>query len=112
MDDTRQRLNEEKEDKARRTKGEADELSKELRYTQQVVAGELAGWQELHEKMGRRAVKELVRGMVVLEKTRLEGMRRALRKLRVVPVGIVTGDVVDKIVDESANVSEVAEGST
>ncbi|KAI9050810.1 hypothetical protein LZ554_004929 [Drepanopeziza brunnea f. sp. 'monogermtubi'] len=83
LDDTRQRLNEEKEDKMRRTKEEADELGRELRYTQQVVAGELAGWQDLHEKMGRKAIRDLARGMLIKEKTSLEGMMRALRKFRI-----------------------------
>ena len=86
LDETRQRLNEEKEEKVRRTKEEAEELGRELRYTQQVVASELAGWQGLHEKMGRKAVRDLARGMLVKERTALEGMNRALRKLKVQPV--------------------------
>lgn len=83
LDETRQRLNEEKEDKVRRTKEEADGLGKELRYTQQVVAAELAGWQDLHEKMGRKAIKDLAKGMLIKERTALEGMGRAIRKLKV-----------------------------
>lgn len=86
LDETRQRLNEEKEDKVRRTKEEAEGLGKELRYTQQVVAAELAGWQDLHEKMGRKAIKDLAKGMLIKERASLEGMRRAIRKLKVVPV--------------------------
>lgn len=82
LDDTRQRLNEEKEDKAKKAKGEEEGMRRELRYTQQVVAAELAGWQEAHCKMGREAVRELARGMLVRERTALEGMRRAMRKLR------------------------------
>lgn len=82
LDETRQRLNEEKEDKVRRTREESEELGRELRYTQQVVAGELAGWQDLHEKMGRRAIRDLARGMLIREKTTLEGMRRAIRRLK------------------------------
>lgn len=70
----------------KRTKEEADGLAKELRYTQQVVASELAGWQEVHERMGRKAVRDLARGMLIKERTALEGMQRAIRKLRVVPV--------------------------
>lgn len=89
LDETRQRLNEEKEDKVRRTKEECDELGKELRYTQQVVAGELAGWQDLHEKMGRKAIRDLARGCLIMERTRLEGMRRAMRKLKLPPAVIV-----------------------
>ncbi|ROW11212.1 hypothetical protein VMCG_01303 [Cytospora schulzeri] len=86
LDDTRQRLNEEREERMRAGQVEVDNLSRELRYTQQTVAMELAGWQEMHEKMGRRAIRELARGMVVVEKMRLEGMRRALRKLQAVKI--------------------------
>jgi len=86
LDETRQRLNEEKEEKVKRAKEEAEELGRELRYTQQVVAGELAGWQDLHEKMGRKAIRDLARSMLIRERTTLDGMRRAIRKLRVVPV--------------------------
>lgn len=86
LDDTRQRLNEDREEKVRAGRAEVDNLCRELRYTQQTVAAELAGWQDMHEKMGRRAIRELARGMVVVEKMRLEGMRRALRRLRDVGV--------------------------
>ena len=50
----------------------------ELRYTQQIVASELAGWQDLHGKLPKSALKKLARSMVVREKDRLEGMKRAL----------------------------------
>ncbi|KAI5925310.1 hypothetical protein F4810DRAFT_72556 [Camillea tinctor] len=90
LDDTRQRLNEEKEEKARRTQAEVDDLGKELRYTQQTVASELAGWQGMHERMGRKAIKELAQGMLIMERERLQGIRRALRKLRDIPPGLVT----------------------
>lgn len=70
---------------------EVNNLSRELRYTQQTVAMELAGWQDMHEKMGRRAIRELARGMVVLEKMRLEGMNRAMRKLNEVKVDAGAG---------------------
>ncbi|KAF5018701.1 hypothetical protein F66182_9315 [Fusarium sp. NRRL 66182] len=82
LDDTRQRLYDEKEERARKSREEAANLARELRYTQQTVAGELAGWQDLHEKMGRQAIREFVRGMVVQEGMKLDGMMRALRKVR------------------------------
>ncbi|KAK4235522.1 hypothetical protein C8A03DRAFT_36633 [Achaetomium macrosporum] len=82
LDETRQRMNEEREEKARRSEGEAERLSRELRYAQQTVAGELAGWRDMHERMGRRAIRELARGMVICERMRLDGMRRALRIVR------------------------------
>lgn len=66
----------------RKGKKEVEDAGKELRYTQQVVAGELAGWQDSHERMGRNAIRELVKGMVVREKATLEGMKRTLRRLQ------------------------------
>ncbi|OLN97039.1 UPF0507 protein [Colletotrichum chlorophyti] len=82
LDDTRQRLNEEREEKARQSQEQVDDLGRELRYSQQVVAGELAGWQDLHEKMGRRAIKEFAKSMVIQERLRLDGMMRTLRRLK------------------------------
>jgi hypothetical protein len=81
LDETRQRINEEKEEKARRAKEEEEGLGRELRYTQQVVAAELAGWQDLHGKMGRRAIRDLAKAVLTKERAALEGMRRAMRKL-------------------------------
>ncbi|CAD6506260.1 BgTH12-07187 [Blumeria graminis f. sp. triticale] len=83
LDETRLRLNEEKEERVQKEIKEVEEVGRELRYTWGVVAGELAGWEEDHEKMGRSAVKELVKGMVIREKKVLEGINRALRKLKV-----------------------------
>ena len=82
LDDTRQRMQDEKEKKALKWRLEADLLSRELRYTQQVVASELAGWQSMHDAMARQAVKDYARGMVLAERMRLQGMQRALRTLR------------------------------
>lgn len=62
-----------------KSKEELRTVSCELRYTQQVVAGELAGWQDLHAKMGKRAIRTLAERMIIREKDRLEGMRRAMR---------------------------------
>lgn len=89
LDDTRQRINEEKEERARRGQIELEELSKELRYTQQTVASELAGWQDMHERMGRQAIKEFARNMLIIERERLQGIRRALRKLQGDPPELV-----------------------
>lgn len=82
LDDTRQRMSDEKEERARRSREEVVDLSKELRYTQGVVASELAGWQDVHDRMGRRAIREYASGMLVQERTKLEGMKRAMRKLQ------------------------------
>lgn len=82
LDDTRQRLQEEKEKKAQKWRQEASYMARELRYTQQTVAAELAGWQNMHDTMARRALREYARGMVLQERMRLEGMTRALRAIQ------------------------------
>ncbi|KAF5869915.1 putative vps9 domain protein [Botrytis fragariae] len=110
LDETRQRLNEEKEDKVRRTKEEVEETGRELRYTQQVVAAELAGWQDLHEKMGRKAVKDLAQSMLVRERTTLEGLRRAVRRLKV-GERRVAEVVMEESEDEEEGGEVVASGS-
>jgi len=94
LDDTRQRIDREKEEKVRKGEEEREELGKELRYTQQVVAGELAGWQEWRAREARRAVRDLVRGMVVRERARLEGIERAVRRLRIEEPGAVIASAV------------------
>jgi hypothetical protein len=79
LDETRQRMQRDALDKLDQAQKEKDDLGRELRYTQGVVAGELASWQGERVKWGRGACRELARRMIVLEKARLEGMRRALR---------------------------------
>ena len=82
LDDTRKSIHSDAHDKLEKSKEELRTVGCELRYTQQTVAGELAGWQDLHGKMGRRSVRSLVEKMVVREKDRLEGLKRALRCVR------------------------------
>ncbi|PHH92187.1 hypothetical protein CDD83_8476 [Cordyceps sp. RAO-2017] len=102
LDETRQRLQDGKEQRARKSREEAEYASRELRYTQQTVAAELAGWQDMHEKMGKRAMREFARGMVVQERVRLGGMMRALRRVRRGPLGTSGG--------AAASEAAVAEG--
>lgn len=79
LDETRKGIHAEAQEKAERSRVELTTTACELRYTQQTVAGELAGWQELHAQLGRRAIRALAERMVVREKDRLESMKRAVR---------------------------------
>ncbi|KAL6717805.1 hypothetical protein ACLMJK_003890 [Lecanora helva] len=79
LDETRNRIHAEARDRAEKSREELTTVSCELRYTQQTVASELAGWQELHVKLGKRAIRLLAQRMVVREKDRLESMKRAIR---------------------------------
>ncbi|PNS19812.1 hypothetical protein CAC42_7779 [Sphaceloma murrayae] len=82
FDETRKAIAEEAQVKAEKTRRELETLGSELRYTQQTVAAEMASWQEQHVREGRRVLKELAKGMVIRERDRLDGMKRALRELR------------------------------
>lgn len=82
LDDTRKAVHAEAGEKAVKSRRELEDVGCELAYTQQTVAAELAGWWELHAAMGRRAIRAYAKGMVVREKDRLQGMRRALRGIQ------------------------------
>lgn len=79
LDDTRKGIHADAQEKAEKSREELRTVGCELTYTQQTVAGELAGWQELHVKLGKRAIKAWAERMVVREKDRLECMKRAVR---------------------------------
>lgn len=81
LEETRKQNQLDSQEKCAKAQEELRIAGCELKYTQQTVASELAGWQDLHGKMARRALGQLARGMVVTEKMRLEGMKRALRPI-------------------------------
>ncbi|RMZ68904.1 vps9 domain-containing [Pyrenophora seminiperda CCB06] len=81
LDDARSRVQREAQEKMDKSKIELEDLGRELRYTQQVVAQELASWQENRVETGKSALKELAKKMCVAEKARLESMKRAVREL-------------------------------
>jgi hypothetical protein len=81
LDEARSRVQRDAQEKMDKSQAELADLGRELRYTQQVVASELASWQERRVEMGRKALRELARKMVVTEKARLESMKRAIRGL-------------------------------
>ena len=82
LDETRKGIHADAQERAEKSKQELRTVGCELSYTQQTVASELAGWQELHAKLGRRAIRALAERMVVREKDRLEGMKRAVRGVK------------------------------
>ena len=79
LDDTRKGIQFDAMEKMEKAEEQARGIARELRYTQQTVASELAAWQDLHEKMAKRSVRRLALAVVVREKDRLAGMRRAMR---------------------------------
>ena len=79
LDETRKGIHAEAQEKAEKSREELRSVGCELRYTQQTVAAELAEWQELHAKLGRRAIRELAQRMVVAQRDQLDNMKRAVR---------------------------------
>jgi len=80
LDETRKGIHAGAQEKAEKSRQELRVIGCELSYTQQTVAGELAGWQELHATLGRRAIRALAERMIIREKDRLAGMQRALKE--------------------------------
>ncbi|KAF2748157.1 hypothetical protein M011DRAFT_401339 [Sporormia fimetaria CBS 119925] len=81
LDDARIRMQKEAQEKMDVAADEVADLGRELRHTQQVVASELASWQEGRVQMGRKTIKEFARKTLVTERARLESMKRAIREL-------------------------------
>ena len=113
LDEARSRVQRDAQEKMDKSQAELTELGRELRYTQTVVASELASWQERRVEMGRRAVKELARKMVVTERARLESMRRAIRGLGIGErnrKAEVNGAVVESSAAESSRERDAVNG--
>ena len=81
LDETRKGIHADAQEKAERSRHELWTAGCELSYTQQTVAGELAGWQDLHARLGKRAIRALAEKMVIREKDRLARMKRALKEM-------------------------------
>ncbi|KAI9652917.1 MAG: hypothetical protein M1821_007764 [Bathelium mastoideum] len=81
FEDTRKQLAEESARREAERRTELRTLGCELRYMQSTVASELSGWQGEREKVVRGLLREFVGKVVVVERDRLEGMRRAVRGL-------------------------------
>lgn len=81
LEETRRGIHAEAQEKAEQSRRELHTVGCELRYTQQTVANELAGWQDLHAQLGRRAIRTFAERMVVREQDRLDNMYRAIRRI-------------------------------
>jgi hypothetical protein len=82
MEDSRHRVMKDIESKILQGEREVERMSRELRWTTEVVVGELAGWTAWREQVGRQAVRRFVRDVLVKEKERGRGLERCLRALR------------------------------
>ncbi|KPI43727.1 uncharacterized protein AB675_6443 [Cyphellophora attinorum] len=81
-EESRLRSMKEAENKILESEAEIDSRGRTLRYTQEVVLGELAGWTSWKGVVGREEVRRLVGGVVVRERERLRGMERVLRAVQ------------------------------
>ncbi|KAH7130579.1 hypothetical protein B0J11DRAFT_255117 [Dendryphion nanum] len=100
LDDARSRVQRDAQDKMDRANEELTGFGRELRYTQQIVASELASWQESRVTMVRKALKDLAKKMVVTEKARLESMKRAVRALG---IGKPKKELENGVMDQQIN---------
>ena len=81
LEDTRKNLQADAFSKAKKLADELRQTGCELSYTHQTVARELAEWQELHAKLGRRAIRDLGKRTLIRERDRLEQMKGAVREV-------------------------------
>ncbi|KAL1895120.1 hypothetical protein Cpir12675_003392 [Ceratocystis pirilliformis] len=91
LDESWQRENDEREAKAHKSRDELLDLGRELRHCQQVVAGELAGWQELHARMVKKAMRDYASAVVLQERERMNILARSIRKIRMAPHEVAAG---------------------
>ncbi|RMZ89360.1 hypothetical protein DV736_g3403, partial [Chaetothyriales sp. CBS 134916] len=82
MEESRMKSMKEAEKRIIEAEGQVDALGKELRYTNEVVVSELAGWTTWKGALGKEEMKRYVKGMVIKERERLCGMQRVLRTLQ------------------------------
>ncbi|KAL5615575.1 uncharacterized protein BROUX77_001412 [Berkeleyomyces rouxiae] len=85
LDEAWHRENDEREAKAHKSRDELLNLGRELRDCQQVVAGELAGWQELHARIVKKAIRDYAGAIVLQERERMNALVRSIRKIRMAP---------------------------
>lgn len=82
LDETRKGIHADAQEKAEKSRQELHTVGCELSYTQHTVASELGLWNDLREKLAKRAIRALAEKMVVRERDRLGGMKRALRGIK------------------------------
>lgn len=81
-EDSRLRGLEDERQKADSTQRELDQKGRMLRYTQDIVLDELAGWTTWREQEGRKEIRRFAEKTVVREREKLKGMLRVLDRLR------------------------------
>lgn len=81
LDGARSKLQHEASRKVDAATAQVAGLGAELRYGQQTVAAELAAWHDLHATIVSRALRSLAQRMLVAERARLDGLKRAVRKV-------------------------------
>ncbi len=82
LSESRHKMQREAAIRAQKARLELDSLGRELRYTHQTVAGELASWHTSRTADGRAALRDYAAKTLVIERARLDGMRRALEAVQ------------------------------
>ncbi|KAK5947023.1 hypothetical protein PMZ80_001169 [Knufia obscura] len=82
MEESRLRSMRDMEKQIVESEAEIDTKGRELRYTQEVVLGELAGWTSWREQWGKNEIRRFANATLVKERERLNNMQRVLNNLR------------------------------
>ncbi|KAL9106747.1 MAG: hypothetical protein Q9227_008246 [Pyrenula ochraceoflavens] len=82
LEESRVRNLKETEKKIADGEREIESVGKELKWTQEVVAGELAGWTDWREQQGKQIIQRFARGMVIKERERFRSIQRCLQSLK------------------------------
>ncbi|KAL6239772.1 hypothetical protein BDW75DRAFT_197341 [Aspergillus navahoensis] len=82
LEESRLRSLRDLQEKITNSENQIARLSREITWNKDVVVGELAGWTSWRERIGREAIKDLVRSTLVREKERRRRLERCLRSVR------------------------------
>ncbi|KAJ5086436.1 hypothetical protein NUU61_007743 [Penicillium alfredii] len=82
FEESRQKSVRDLEQKIHDDEAQAARLAKEVTWNKDVVVGELAGWTEWREKVGRDAIRAFVKDTLVRERERGKRIERCLRSVR------------------------------
>ncbi|KAK9482875.1 hypothetical protein V1527DRAFT_475048 [Lipomyces starkeyi] len=83
LDDTRTRYAHDATLNIQTAENEITRLGSEIRYSQTMLASELGGFNEIHERECMRVVKEYITEKIKWERVRLKGMNSVLGKIKV-----------------------------
>lgn len=82
LDDTREKVHREAEERYEVARAEVDDLGREIRWNREVVAQEVSGWQDGRAGEGRRVLVVFAREVLMRERERLMRLENLVERLR------------------------------